>query len=120
MVMRFKPEGLVVKKCFVYFVQMGSIGPIKIGVAKNVERRLESLQTGNPYKLKLLTMIECTNSLKAYDLERKMNSKFSNHNIRGEWFNSGILNLMHEVREIEKEAIEIQLDIQQLTALEES
>ena len=32
---------------FVYFIQQGSDGPIKIGMAENVQQRLDSLQLGN-------------------------------------------------------------------------
>lgn len=73
---------------FVYFVQCGSDKkpPIKVGVASNIEKRLKSLQTGNPYKLELLCFIECSNSKEAYNLESFIHYELKNRRIRGEWF----------------------------------
>jgi hypothetical protein len=36
-----------------YFVQQGDVGPIKIGRAAQVERRIRAMQTGNPVRLYL-------------------------------------------------------------------
>lgn len=39
---------------FIYFIQMGDIGPIKIGYAKKPDKRFKHLQWSSPYELKLL------------------------------------------------------------------
>ena len=57
---------------YVYFIQSGKKGPIKIGKAKNIERRIENLQTANAYKLHLIALIKCDNCLEARHLEGKI------------------------------------------------
>lgn len=71
---------------FVYFIQSGFMGPIKIGVAVNVKRRMESLQAGNPVELKLIAKIPCPSVANAYALENKLHKRFHKKHIRGEWF----------------------------------
>ena len=39
---------------YIYFIQMDYIGPIKIGIAKDLKTRLNHLQSANPYPLRLL------------------------------------------------------------------
>ena len=77
---------------FVYFIQArNSKGPIKIGVAKDVERRLDSLQTANYQKLKIITVILCKSEANAYEMEKKLHHRFREYRIRGEWFSAKIL-----------------------------
>jgi hypothetical protein len=69
---------------FVYFVQAGARGPIKIGFTWNVKRRMDALQTGCPRKLILLGTIECEN---AQDREAELHRRFADLRIdRSEWF----------------------------------
>jgi len=79
---------------YVYFIQegKGSYGYIKIGKSNNVDKRLDSLQTGNPRKLTLMASIKCKTPNDALRLEKKLHIKFKKENIRGEWF-SGLINL---------------------------
>jgi hypothetical protein len=66
----------------VYFVQSGSKGgPIKIGVATNVQARLSGLQTSSHAKLTLIGIIPG-----GEDVERKMHARFRKYHINGEWF----------------------------------
>jgi len=69
------------KKGYVYFVRIGVFGPIKIGFATNVKKRLYHLQTGCPEELRLLCSIK-TN----IKTEREIHFAFRDINIRGEWF----------------------------------
>ena len=73
---------------YVYFIQSGTgkDAPIKIGVAKNVNKRLEILQIGNPDKLTVITAIKADNELQAYWLEKNLHKFFKSDCIRGEWF----------------------------------
>ncbi len=73
---------------YVYFIQSGhdKKAPVKIGVAKNIQRRLEALQTANYEKLLLIAQIECANRAEAYNIESYLHKELSNRNIRGEWF----------------------------------
>lgn len=67
---------------FVYFVQSGGKGgPIKIGVATNVQARLSGLQTSSHAKLTLIGTIPG-----GEDVERKMHARFRPHHLNGEWF----------------------------------
>lgn len=65
----------------VYFVQAGESGPIKIGYARNVKRRLSSLQTAHPERLRLVA--EGPGS-KGH--ERAFHEGLKNFRISGEWF----------------------------------
>lgn len=66
---------------FVYFIQAGRSGPIKIGVAYDPQARLCELHVGNHEELRLVgvnfgTPVE----------EKKLHRMFAAHHIRGEWF----------------------------------
>jgi predicted GIY-YIG superfamily endonuclease len=74
----------------VYFVRAGNRGAIKVGVARNVERRISTMQTGNPFKLNLLASISCDSRVSAYALEAKIHKFFARQRIRGEWFQGNI------------------------------
>lgn len=68
-------------RAFLYFIQAGEEGPIKIGIAANVTKRLDMLQTGNPEKLRIVGLLECHDSL-----EKVLHGRFRDGHIRGEWF----------------------------------
>lgn len=74
---------MVNKRGYVYFVQQGKDGPIKIGKAKNPRSRLSDLQVSSPFKL-VPRLLVCDQ-----DLERRFHEMFSRLYIRGEWFNPG-------------------------------
>jgi hypothetical protein len=69
----------------VYFIgeQESGCCRIKIGVAKDIEKRRSNLQTGNPSELRLLGWIH---SEAAFELERRLHQHFRATHIRGEWF----------------------------------
>jgi len=71
---------------YVYFIRAGHTGPIKIGVASNVDRRLDTLQTGNHMELFLVAKIKCQSKTHAYSIENALHKKFKGKRIRGEWF----------------------------------
>ncbi len=64
---------------FVYFIQMGEDGPIKIGHSRDVGRRLKSMQTSCPALLRLLGTI-------AGAQECLVHVRFHHLRIAGEWF----------------------------------
>jgi predicted GIY-YIG superfamily endonuclease len=70
---------------------------IKIGVSKNPERRIKSLQTGNPYKIKLILAIEDS---AAYDLEYQFHKYYEKEKSVGEWFeiNDNIRNFVKNLK----------------------
>lgn len=66
---------------FVYFIQRGSTGPIKIGCASDAEARLRSLQTGCPDRLWLLLTLPG-----GQPQEAEFHRRFAADRLRGEWF----------------------------------
>ena len=66
---------------YVYFIQAGEDGPIKIGFAKHVGARLSTLQTDNHCELRILGV--CNGDR---DCEARTHQQFRMDHIRGEWF----------------------------------
>lgn len=69
---------------FVYFLQGGEGGDIKIGVSGNPAHRMADLQIGHGKPLQLLVV--CTGS---YPLETRLHRWFREHRRIGEWFAPG-------------------------------
>lgn len=65
----------------VYFIQCGENGPIKIGVAVNVQRRMSALQGGNPIPLTLIGSVVAVRGTEA-----AFHQTLRAYRIRGEWF----------------------------------
>ena len=72
------------RKVFVYIVMMPS-GPLKIGSARNVARRLAMLQTGNPEKLTILSTYAVAAD-QAVLAEKAIHRALYRHRLIGEWF----------------------------------
>ena len=67
----------------VYFIQQGVGGPIKIGyTANSINSRIQTLQTSNPQKLRLVGYILGADEKK----ESQIHHQFRDFNIHGEWF----------------------------------
>lgn len=66
---------------FVYIIQQGINGPVKIGCAVDPGARLSSLQSGNP---DIVTILGVCKGGRA--VERMLLTVFSAHRIHGEWF----------------------------------
>ena len=83
------------KDHFVYFVQAGNYknSPVKIGVTHDIDKRILTLQTGNPYKLKCNALIHCESESEAYSLEGYLHKKLKSSRMCGEWFKSDYFNL---------------------------
>ena len=64
---------------YVYFVRCQHY--VKVGYAKDVERRIAELQIGNPYKLEVVATVQGTPSL-----ERAFHKALRRKYVRGEWF----------------------------------
>ena len=73
---------------FVYFVLNRDSNAIKIGMAKNLERRLKSLQTSSPAKLELIKSVQVSSQEEARELEKTLHKKFEDIQITGEWFSA--------------------------------
>ena len=76
--------------CYIYFILNYDSQAVKIGIAKNVKRRLASLQTSSPSKLKLLGIIKTKSVNNARKIEKSLHEKFAKNRIRGEWFKANV------------------------------
>jgi hypothetical protein len=66
---------------YLYLVRCNDL--VKIGITNDVEYRLRTMQTGNPYPLELILQFEYKSAML---VERVLHSKFSKFRVRGEWF----------------------------------
>lgn len=66
----------------VYCIQSTDGGPVKIGKARSVEKRLAALQTAHPYKLTVIATIQNGGR----EMERKLHRRFADRRLNGEWF----------------------------------
>ena len=67
---------------FVYFVQAGTTGPIKIGFTKqDPARRIRAIQDLSPHRLRWIGLLGCRASR-----EREIHKRFAAEALRGEWF----------------------------------
>lgn len=74
-------------KCFLYLIGSEGITPsCKIGIAKNPQQRLKTLQCGNPNLLWVSRAWEYQSRADAEDIERVMHESFSGYKMQGEWF----------------------------------
>lgn len=75
------PKALPPPSSWVYFIQSGDGGPIKIGWSEEPEKRIASLQTAHPEKLRLLAVTPGDASTEA-----GLHAEFSAARKTGEWF----------------------------------
>lgn len=76
---------------FVYFIKsMSKPTYTKIGHSMDPEKRLNDLQTGCPFELKLVGCIKCGNPQKAQQLEYHLHRRFRSQRAYGEWFSGDI------------------------------
>ena len=87
----------------VYFIQAGKNGsPIKIGVTKDLDERMRTLQTANPYPLTCKAAIPCFDKAVAYKLEAYLHRHLHEFRMQGEWFKGRFGNLKKLVAKYEK------------------
>ena len=66
---------------WVYIIRSGDF--VKIGITDDVERRLCSLQIGNPVKLVLMAKFKTWDASR---IESELHDRLGGHRERGEWF----------------------------------
>jgi hypothetical protein len=71
---------------FVYFILNEESRAIKIGRARDVAKRLKTLQTSSPAPLKSLGAAALANEKAAADFEAKLHAEFADIRLTGEWF----------------------------------
>tara|TARA_R100001460_G_scaffold46103_1_gene83529 strand:+ start:35 stop:376 length:342 start_codon:yes stop_codon:yes gene_type:complete len=73
----------------IYIIKNVNTSYYKIGISKNIHRRLRQLELQSGCKLQLTDwyLLDTNNPLKAKDIEQKLHSKYKKFNVIGEWFN---------------------------------
>ena len=79
-------ERLSNSSAFIYFVLNADSNAIKIGMAKDLDKRLKSLQTSSPTKLQLLKAVQLAGVKEAADIETLLHRRFFHLRLTGEWF----------------------------------
>jgi hypothetical protein len=76
-----------------YIIQQAHTGNIKVGRSNDVHRRLRNLQTGSPYRLRLILHVEHEGKR-----EREIHQRMHGRGTRrgGEWFEEGALSELPE------------------------
>ncbi len=74
-------EQLLLNEGFVYLFRLGEC--FKIGIAKDVQKRLSSIQVSTPHNVELIKSWRCRNPL---TLEKRMHERFKQYKVQGEWF----------------------------------
>ena len=69
------------KTQYLYLMQSGINGPVKVGVASDVEARRRQLQTGNPFHISIISTIP-----DAAQREFELHDLFGHFRLEGEWF----------------------------------
>jgi hypothetical protein len=64
-----------------YIVRAGDNGPVKIGRASDVARRVAELQLANPERLTVIRIIDTP-----FDNEAVLHARFAHRSLHGEWF----------------------------------
>lgn len=96
-------EKLAHQACFVYFISNEDSNAIKIGLAKNVSKRLMALQTSSPAKLKLIKAVQVESVKAAKALEESLHKQFCEMRLAGEWFKSEA-QLLEYIKQLRSEA----------------
>jgi hypothetical protein len=105
---------------YVYFIRagVGKRKPIKIGVAKSIQKRMENLQIANHEELSLVACIPCKTRKEAEFIEKGLHKRFARKHIRGEWFKGDIRisHIREEFMPVEDDLMDIdeELDMQML------
>jgi len=68
-------------KQVVYFVAAEGTNSIKVGTARNLDKRLANLQTNSPHKLKVIAAFEG-----GVTVEAVLHRQLQESHVRGEWF----------------------------------
>ncbi len=91
----------------VYMARAGTDGPVKIGVAKDVLRRLKSMNVSSPHDLTLLRTFDGSHLI-----EKWLHERFAQYRLKGEWFR--FTPEMMSVEIAEKAETELMKDVVQL------
>lgn len=80
--------------CYLYFISSTKKNtPTKIGISSDVQRRLDHLQTANPYPLRCTGVIPFDSRREAANLENYLHRRLRKSCTQGEWFDLRNINL---------------------------
>ncbi len=82
----------------VYVIGWSEDGPIKIGITDKQDQRLKQLQTGNPYKLKILHSVPCQSRSHALEIESWSHARLGAFKMTGEWFDINAVQGINAIR----------------------
>lgn len=68
---------------------------VKIGLSRNIQSRIRQLQTGSPYRLRLMGWIESDDDA---SLERHLHAKYASQNTHHEWFHLEPYTVLKELK----------------------
>ncbi len=71
-----------IKQQDVYFIRSKNGGPVKIGIAKDINARLAQLQTAHAYPLEIIGLILCGGR----KTEKLLHKQFAKYQLCNEWF----------------------------------
>jgi hypothetical protein len=80
---------------FAHQSEAGLTGPVKVGISKNVNARLSTIQTSCPQRIELAYVFECPNRGIARDIERSFHDTQAENRSHGEWFNFEPVQAIH-------------------------
>ena len=88
---------------FVYFIQAGKGGPIKIGRSSSIKQRLADVQIYCPYEVFVLALIDCPWRETTIRLEQALHRDLKEFRMRGEWFKPSkeVRKMVHMAKTIE-------------------
>ena len=92
----------MINRGFVYLLCAGDKFKIGMTKHKDINKRIQELQTGNPYKIWLRDYYETDNPLK---IEKMMHAQHASSNIKNEWFDltaEEVINFKNECMQCEK------------------
>jgi len=86
----------------VYIIQQdGGDRCVKIGASETPEQRIKTLQTGSPYKLAVLALINADNMEHARWMESAMHRRLAKYRINGEWFRQDVVPVIGKMVAVE-------------------
>ena|SRR5690606_18039490 len=71
---------------YLYFIQSGPDGAIKIGVTNDMKPRMKLLQNGNPIRLSVVMKIPFQSRDEAFAAEQYWHNLFASKRVLNEWF----------------------------------
>ena len=72
--------------CYIYLIHCSGTSFFKIGIARSVESRLDTLQPACPFELVLVNHVRYPSRSQAILSEMALHEKYAHNLVHGEWF----------------------------------